>query len=40
MVMMIIKQFKILKKELIKKGILHKNGCKKFDNIINKWKKN
>ena len=28
------------KKELINKGILHKNGSKKFDNIINKWKKN
>ena len=28
------------KKELINKGILHKNGSKKFDNIIHKWKKN
>ena len=26
------------KKELIDKGILHKDGCKKFDNIVNKWK--
>ena len=26
------------KKELIDKNILHKNGSKKFDNIINKWK--
>ena len=26
------------KKELINKGILHKDGSKKFDNIINKWK--
>ena len=25
-------------KELIYKNILHKNGSKKFDNIINKWK--
>ena len=27
------------KKELINKGILHKDGSKKFDHIINKWKK-
>ena len=26
------------KKELIDKGILHKDGSKKFDNIVNKWK--
>ena len=26
------------KKELIDKNILHKDGSKKFDNIINKWK--
>ena len=26
------------KKELIDKNILHKNGSRKFDNIINKWK--
>ena len=26
------------KKELIDKNILHKNGIKKFDNIVNKWK--
>ena len=27
-----------LKKELIDKKILHKDGDKKFDNIVNKWK--
>ena len=26
------------KKELIDKNILHKDGDKKFDNIVNKWK--
>ena len=26
------------KKEFIDKGILHKDGSKKFDNIVNKWK--
>ena len=26
------------KQELIDKNILHKDGAKKFDNIINKWK--
>ena len=26
------------KEELIDKNILHKNGIKKFDNIVNKWK--
>ena len=36
--MMNIKQFKILKKELIDKNILHIDGVKKFDNIVNKWK--
>ena len=38
MLMMNIKQFKILKKELIDKNILHLDGVKKFDNIIYKWK--
>ena len=32
------KRIQNLKKELINKGILHKDGSKKFDNIINKWK--
>ena len=38
MLMMNIKQFKILKKELIDKNILHLDGVKKIDNIIYKWK--
>ena len=37
MTMMNMIKFKI-KKKLIDKNILHKNGSKKFDNIINKWK--
>ena len=32
------KKIQNFKKELIDKNILHKNGSKKFDNIINKWK--
>ena len=32
------KKIRNFKKELIDKNILHKNGSKKFDNIINKWK--
>ena len=32
------KEIENFKKELIDKNILHKNGSKKFDNIINKWK--
>ena len=32
------KKIQSFKKELIDKNILHKNGSKKFDNIINKWK--
>ena len=35
--MMNIKQFKILK-QLIDKNILHKDGIKEFDKIVNKWK--
>ena len=27
------------KKELIDKNLLHKDGDKKFDNIVNKWNK-
>ena len=38
MTMMNIKKIQNLKKELIDKNILHKNGSKKFYNIINKWK--
>ena len=38
MMTMIIKQFKILKKNLLIKVLLHKDGSKKFDNIVNKWK--
>ena len=32
------KKIQKFKKELIDKNILHKNGSKKLDNIINKWK--
>ena len=32
------KKIQKFKKELIDQNILHKNGSKKFDNIINKWK--
>ena len=32
------KKIQNFKKELIDQSILHKNGSKKFDNIINKWK--
>ena len=32
------KKIQNFKKELIDKNVLHKNGSKKFDNIINKWK--
>ena len=32
------KKIQNFEKELIDKNILHKNGSKKFDNIINKWK--
>ena len=32
------KKIQNFKKELIDQNILHKNGSKKFDNIINKWK--
>ena len=32
------KKIQNFKKELIDKNILHKNGSKKFDNIIYKWK--
>ena len=32
------KKIQNFKKELIDKNILHKDGSKKFDNIINKWK--
>ena len=32
------KKIQNFKKELIDKNMLHKNGSKKFDNIINKWK--
>ena len=32
------KEIQNFKKELIDKNMLHKNGSKKFDNIINKWK--
>ena len=34
-------EYKIIqnfKQELIDKNILHKDGVKKFDNIVNKWK--
>ena len=33
------KKIQNVEKELIDNNILHKNGSKKFDNIINKWKK-
>ena len=36
--MMIIKKIQDFKKELINKGILHRDGSKKFDDIIIKWK--
>ena len=36
--MMNIKQFTILKKELIDKDILHIDGVKQFHNIVNTWK--
>ena len=32
------KKIQKFKKELIDQNILHENGSKKFDNIINKWK--
>ena len=32
------KSIQNFKQELIDKNILHKNGVKKFDNIVNKWK--
>ena len=32
------KKIQNFKKELVYKNILHKDGSKKFDNIINKWK--
>ena len=32
------KTIRDFKQELIDKNILHKDGAKKFDNIINKWK--
>ena len=32
------KKIQNFKKELINKNMLHKDGSKKFDNIINKWK--
>ena len=32
------KKIQKFKKELIDQNIVHKNGSKKFDNIINKWK--
>ena len=32
------KKIQSFKKELVDKNILHKNGSRKFDNIINKWK--
>ena len=38
MMMMMIKKFKILKKELIDQNVLDKNSVKEFDYIINKWK--
>ena len=34
----VYKAIQNFKKELIDKGILHKDGCKKIDNIVNKWK--
>ena len=32
------KTIRNFKEELIGKNILHKDGVKKFDNIVNKWK--
>ena len=39
--MLMIDEYKTIqdfKKELIAKNILHKDGDKKIDNIVNKWK--
>ena len=32
------KRIQNFKKELIDKNILHIDGAKKFDNVVNKWK--